>query len=237
MVRFAWNSWAAVVSTGFAVAWAAGTVCAADPDPSAVRDPAKYIGISDCSKCHNAKKVGGQFNKWQAGPHSRAFAILGTPESKAIAARLGIANPQASGKCLKCHSTAYNWTEQLQTTMIKPEDGVVCESCHGPAKNYVPKTTSELTVETPLAQRSLADVLNPFSRPLKTCYTIITMEDRQNAIRAGLIYPAFQSCTRCHNDQSPTWKPDRYVNKQGKHVGFDLRQNFIKIAHPMPPPN
>jgi hypothetical protein len=231
MLRLEWNRWFAVACAGFAAA-----ACAADPDSSALRDPAKYIGIGDCSKCHQAKKIGAQFGKWQAGPHSRAFEILGTPEAAAVAAKLGIANPQASGKCLKCHATAYNWTEQVQTTQIKPQEGVVCESCHGPAKNYVPKNTSELTVETPFQNRSLVDVFNPFPRPDKTCYTIITMEDRQKAIQAGLVYPAFKSCTRCHNEQSPTWKPDRYVNKQGKHVGFDLRQNFMKIAHPMPVP-
>ena len=235
MVRFTWNCLAAVVCAGFVAVWAAaGTACAADTSAATVRDPAKYIGLTVCNTCHHAPKVGNQTGKWRSGPHSRAFDVLGTAEAKAVAAKLGITNPQASGKCLKCHSTAYNWTEQIQATTIKPEEGVVCESCHGPALNYVPKSTGEVTLEEPLRQRGLLDVLNPFSPRAKTCYSIITMEDREKAIRSGLVYPAFQSCVRCHNEQSPTWKPDRYVNKQGKTVGFDLRQNFIKIAHPKP---
>lgn len=237
MVPFTWERLTAVVCASFVAAWAAAdTVSAADQNPAAVRDPAKYIGTTSCGTCHKAAKVGGQFTKWQAAPHSRAFEVLGTPEAKAIAAKLGVANPQSSGKCLKCHSTAYNWTEQIQTTMIKPEEGVACESCHGPAQNYVPETIQELTLINPSHAPSLAEMFNPFSRPAKTCYSIITMEDRQKAIRAGLIYPAFKSCVRCHNDQSPTWKSDRYLTKEGKTVGFDIRQTFVKIAHPMPAP-
>lgn len=209
---------------------------AAEVNPAAERDPAKYIGVSTCSLCHNVRPVGDQYTKWQAGPHARAFDILGTSEARAVAATLGISNPQASGKCLKCHSTTYNWTEQIQTTTIKPEEGVVCESCHGPARGYVPKTNQDLTLTKPLNPTSLAEVFNPFARPDKTCLTIITMEDRQKAIRAGLVFPAFKSCERCHNPESPTWKPDRYTNKDGKKVGFDPRQNFLKIAHPHPPP-
>ena len=220
-----------MVFAGFAAGW-----CAAGVASTADRDPAKYIGVNDCALCHKEKKVGSQFTKWQDGPHSKAFEVLGTPAAKAVAAKLGITDPQGSGKCLKCHSTAYNWTEQVQTTTIKPELGVVCESCHGPARNYVPKTTQEITLENPVRQPGLTQMLNPFAQPEKTCYSIITMDDRQKAILAGLVYPAFQSCTRCHNDQSPTWKPNRYVTKEGKSVGFDLRQNFLKIAHPMPPP-
>lgn len=222
------------MSVGLAIAVTA--MFAADPQPVSDRDATQYIGVNDCASCHKENKVGGQFTKWQGGPHSRAFEVLGTPAAKTVAGKLGIADPQASGKCLKCHSTAYNWTEQRQTTMIKPEDGVVCESCHGPAKNYVPRNTGDLTLEEPLQQRGLLDVLNPFSQRSKTCYSIITMDDRQKAIRAGLVYPAFKSCNRCHNPESPTWDPNRYITKEGKHAGFDLRQNFVKIAHPMPKP-
>jgi cytochrome c553 len=237
MVSFASRWLTVAVCAGVAAAWTAvGVLCAADNNLAAVRDPAKYIGLTVCNTCHKVEKVGNQVGRWKTGPHSRSFEILGTPEARAVAARLGINNPQSSGKCLKCHSTAYNWTEQIQTTTIKPEEGVVCESCHGPARNYVPRTTEELTMMEPLGRSKLAELFNPFTPAAKACYTIITMEDRQKAIRAGLVYPAFKSCTRCHNPESPTWKPDRYVNKEGKTVGFDLRQNFVKIAHPMPVP-
>jgi len=54
-----------------------------------------------------------------------------------------VTDPQKSGKCLKCHSTAYNFTEAVATDKITPEEGVTCESCHGPGKNYKNKVVME----------------------------------------------------------------------------------------------
>jgi hypothetical protein len=165
------------------------------------RDPANYVGVKTCGICHKSEDSGNALAKWQASPHAKAFDLLGTDKAKEVGKKLGIDDPQKSGKCLRCHSTAYNFTESVATDKIKPEDGVTCESCHGPGKKYMPKSI---------------------------------MEDRAKAIEAGLIYPASQTCEKCHNDQNPTWKPDLYTTKDGKKVGFDYDQAFAKIAHPDP---
>ena len=170
------------------IAAATSTLIAATSFADA-RDPANYVGVKMCGICHKKDDSGNQLAKWQAGPHAKAFDTLGTPAAKDIAKKLGIDDPQKSGKCLQCHSTAYNFTESVATEKIKPEDGVTCESCHGPGKKFMTKTV---------------------------------MEDRAQAITAGLIYPATQSCTMCHNDKSPTWK------------GFDEKAMVEKIAHPDP---
>lgn len=102
-------------------------------------DASLYAGTKSCKMCHKKEETGAQFAKWEAGPHSKTWEMLGSDESKEIAAKLGIDDPQTSGKCLKCHATAYNFTEEVQTTKIKVEEGVSCESCHGPGKNYKKK--------------------------------------------------------------------------------------------------
>ena len=107
------------------------------------RDPANYIGPKMCGICHKSEDSGNALGKWQAGPHAKAFDTLGTPAAKDIAKKAGIDDPQKSGKCLKCHSTAYNFTESIATEKIKPEDGVTCESCHGPGKKFMAKSTME----------------------------------------------------------------------------------------------
>jgi hypothetical protein len=104
------------------------------------RDASKYVGLKMCKMCHKKEATGNQFGKWEAGPHSKTYETLGSDEAKAVGAKLGIDNPQESPKCLKCHSTAYHWTEKIQTEKVKVEDGVVCESCHGPGKNYKSKS-------------------------------------------------------------------------------------------------
>ncbi|MBM3888062.1 MAG: hypothetical protein FJ388_02930 [Verrucomicrobia bacterium] len=193
---------------------------------AAERNPVHYVGVTTCGMCHKQGKTGDQVAKWQAGPHSRAFELLGTPEAKAIAAKLGVADPKSSGKCLKCHATAYHWTEQVQTQKVRLEDGVVCESCHGPGEAYISKTDIEITLSK--------NPLHLFTAPAKTCISHLRMEERNKAIAAGLIYPATQSCTRCHNEQSPAWKPDRYTTQDGRKVGFDIAQSATRIAHARP---
>lgn len=162
----------------------------------------KLVGTKKCAMCHKKEEAGNQYGKWQAMAHSKAYELLGTEEAKAVGAKLGIENPQTSGACLKCHSTAYYFTETKQTEAVAIEDGVSCESCHGPGEDYKKKTT---------------------------------MENHDEAIAAGLVYPAKEkSCTLCHNDTGPTWNPGRYTLPDGTQTGFDATQAYEKIKHDRP---
>jgi hypothetical protein len=87
----------------------------------------KYIGAAKCKMCHNKAEKGEQFNKWASSPHAKAMASLKGDEAK---------NP----KCLKCHSTAASVDQALVAT-ITVEEGVSCESCHGPGSAYKVATT------------------------------------------------------------------------------------------------
>lgn len=106
-------------------------------------DPAKLIGTKKCGMCHKKAETGEQLVKWQAAAHSKAYELLGTEEAKAVGAKLGIDDPQTSGACLKCHSTAYYFTEELKSEAVAVEDGVSCESCHGPGADYKSKSIME----------------------------------------------------------------------------------------------
>ena len=120
-----------------------GTFLIAGRTYAADRDATNYVGVNMCGICHKHDASGSQLAKWKASPHANAFATLGTPAALEIAKKLSIDDPQKSGKCLKCHSTAYNFTEAVATEKIKTEDGVTCESCHGPGKKYMSKSTME----------------------------------------------------------------------------------------------
>ncbi len=152
-------------------------------------NPADLVGTRACGLCHKKDDEGNQLAKWQAGPHAKAFATLGSDKAKEIAKAKGIADPQKDPSCLKCHSTAYFFTTEIKTDKIKVEEGVSCESCHGAGKRYMAKSV---------------------------------MEDRAKSIANGMIYPATLSCTACHNEESPTYKP------------FDEKEFSDKIAHPNP---
>jgi hypothetical protein len=50
------------------------------------------------------------------------------------------------------------------------------------------------------------------------------MKDREQAIANGLIIPDASTCTQCHNEKSPTYKP------------FDYEERWKEITHPKPTP-
>lgn len=82
----------------------------------------KYIGAAKCKMCHNKPDKGEQYNKWQAGPHAKAMEALKGDEKN-------------NETCLKCHSTAGS-VDKGMLAGVKADEGVSCESCHGPGSMY-----------------------------------------------------------------------------------------------------
>jgi hypothetical protein len=149
-----------LTSLSLVTAWGmAVTSVAAD------RDAANYVGVKTCKICHNKEESGNQYGIWEKSPHAKAFETLGTPEAKEIGKKAGVDDPQKSGKCLKCHSTAYNFTETVATEKVKVEDGVICESCHGPGKKYMMKSTME-----DRAKAIAAGLIYPATQSCKLCH-------------------------------------------------------------------
>jgi hypothetical protein len=60
------------------------------------------------------------------------------------------------------------------------------------------------------------------------------MVDREQAVAKGLVLPNEAVCTRCHNDESPAWDPEKFTLADGSKVGFDYEQAKEKIAHKVP---
>ena len=147
----------------------------------------EYIGAAKCKVCHNKPETGKQYDLWKATGHAKAFETLKTPEAIKIGQAKGIADPSKDQSCLKCHATAaINADLNLSITM---EEGVSCESCHGPGSAY----------------KSMA-----------------VMKSREQSIAKGLIIPDEKLCKKCHNPESPTFKP------------FDFAVASKAIAHPNP---
>lgn len=96
-----------------------------------------YIGVDACGVCHKTEKQGKQLDIWKESKHSKAYQILQSDEADKIAASMGETTPAAKNeKCLRCHSSGYNVEPTLIGKKFKVEDGVQCETCHGPGSEY-----------------------------------------------------------------------------------------------------
>jgi Cytochrome c554 and c-prime len=170
-----------------------------------------FVGSKKCKMCHNKVKEGGQYKIWLETQHAKAFESLASEEGLKAAKAAGVEDPQKSGKCLKCHSTAYDGKEAITTKLavkkstgvayLKVEEGVGCESCHFAGADYKKKKT---------------------------------MKDYDLSVSKGLNPEPKKMCVTCHNDESPFWDTTRYKLADGKTAGFDYEQAWEKIKHMRP---
>lgn len=168
----------------------------------------EYIGNAKCKVCHNKKPEGAQWDVWKSMKHAHALEGLQTDEAKKFAADRGITKPpHEAPECVKCHVTAYDVEKMEAPAAIKPEDGVQCESCHGPGGDHVADGQAVM-----------------FKK--KTAAEVDWTANLQKIEEA--------TCLKCHNDESPSWNPEQFTKEDGTKVGFDFEQAKALIAHPNP---
>ena len=142
----------------------------------------QYVGVAKCKPCHNSPNKGAQFKIWSESEHAQAYTVLASEEAKKIAKAKGIANPQKDDKCLKCHVTGHGQPATMFDAAFKIEDGIGCETCHGPGSVYKNmKTMKDLYAGT------------------------------QDAKAVGFIVPKEADCKKCHNLESPTYKEFKFT--------------------------
>ena len=109
---------------------------------------AEYVSNSKCKMCHNKEDQGKIWDVWKSKAHSKAFATLQTDAAKEAAKAAGVeGEPSEAPACLKCHVTAYDVEKKAAPEAIKPEDGVQCESCHGPASLHMDDAKKKMKKE------------------------------------------------------------------------------------------
>ena len=120
------------ILAGIGLVLALGTA----PAPGAEDPLHAYIGVQKCKMCHNSKSKGAQFTQWTASAHSRAYETLATARAREIASARQLSDPLKSLQCLRCHITGHDAPAARLTATYRVEDGVGCESCHGPGGDY-----------------------------------------------------------------------------------------------------
>ena len=141
--------------------------------------PPKLLGAASCanSSCHGGGGANqNQFLVWSLKDfHSqRPFATLTTARAKQIADALEIKDPTAEARCTVCHEPLHEVPENLRGENFKVSEGVSCESCHGPAENWL-----------------RAHTRTDYSRADRTA---AGMRDLQN------LYVRANTCVACHQN-------------------------------------
>lgn len=176
-------------------------------------DPAKVVGAEACRKCHAS-----EVEKWRLTPHHLTIDELHRkPEAKQIAERLGLRSVKRNDTCVRCH-----YTRKEERGRVRVDSGVSCESCHGPAMDwlethadYGPGVTRATETPQQRARRREASVALGMNNP-------------------GNLYLIARQCLDCH-----TTPDERLVEVGGHPAGsgdFNLvswsqgmvRHNFVR---------
>lgn len=140
-----------------------------------------YVGSLTCqtSMCHGgADTLHRQFTIWKTqDPHSKSYATLTTAWSKRMGEALGIKDVTVAPQCLACHAPLALVPEPRRSPAVRIEEGVSCESCHGPASGWL---LSHTRLDYSYAQRLAGG-----------------MKDLRN------LYVRAATCVACHQNLDP----------------------------------
>ena len=96
-----------------------------------------YVGTKTCGMCHKSEKAGQQLSIWEGSKHAQAYKLLQTEKADKIAKEKGFETKAVeTPECLKCHASGYNVDASMLDKKFSVEDGVQCETCHGPGSDY-----------------------------------------------------------------------------------------------------
>ncbi len=159
------------------------------------KDPEKIVGVDQCAMCHR-----NEHNVWQKTPHYATFNEMHKrPRAKEIADKMGIKGSiKRKGMCKQCHYT-------VQGAKEKAISGISCESCHGPAKDWISVHNNAFV---PKEERN-------------------QQVDAAGMIRPARIYNVAANCYGCHT------VPNEKLVNVGGHPDTSLDFNLLTWSQGM----
>lgn len=107
----------------------------------------RYTGTGSCSasNCHGAKKPPAKkgdpdntYTIWATkDKHNKAYTTLTKKESDAIVKKMALKAAPQEPKCTGCHALVLTKDQLTPKAKYNVEDGVSCDSCHGPAEKWL----------------------------------------------------------------------------------------------------
>ena len=160
------------------------------------KDFSKIVGPEECGECHKA-----EVHVWRETRHAKTFKVLTRKkQAKKIAGNMGIKRVKKAAACVACH-----FTSGYKRNKVKAIAGISCESCHGPAKDWV-KVHGDYGGK---------HVTREQETPEHKARRLATIEDA-GMIRPGDLYRLAANCYQCH-----VVSHERLVNVGGHQSGDD----------------
>ena len=183
----------------------------------------RLIYPDTCRECHRSS-----FDVWEATPHAQGYDTLHRRDSaKAIYRRMDLrtikrGSEEVTPACLQCHYTP----EVRRGTQLRAGAGVSCESCHGPARDWI-NTHNAYGVDEPDFQK--ASLLETPEHKAQR----IEQSEAQGMLRPSQLYGVVANCYQCH-----TVPHEDLVNRGLHSTGSDfelvewsqgiIRHNFLE---------
>lgn len=172
------------------------TACAQDAPP-------RFLGTRGCRDCHSTPSIGDQHGVWKRSAHARAFETLRGEAAKRLAKPLGIEDPSADARCIKCHVTAWDAPRERRVYGLRAADGVSCESCHGPGEGYAPR---EVMIDKEESRRQ--GLLMPDRDACLRCHNQESPTYREFDYEKALAAIAHPTPERFEWDKAIAWEAD-----------------------------
>lgn len=172
--------------------------------------------------------------KWLSfGLAAGAALLLALPSSNTIGADTDSIEHVGAARCKMCHNKADSgkffddWEKGPHAKafdLLKPEEqkDPKCQKCH---------TTG---FEKPGGFASLEKTPKMVGVQCESCHGPgqLHMKSKAGNVIPHAWEPEEETCKKCHNPESPTWKEDRYVDEQGNKSGFNYNMAVKKVGHP-----
>jgi len=161
-------------------------------------DSSKVVGPEECAECHEASvKI------WRNTHHAKTFkAMPRTKEAKAIAKTLNIRRIKTDDTCADCHFTRMVKNSNKEKAIA----GISCESCHGPAKDWLKVHNDYGGKNVKKQNESAAHKQQRINNAVKG-----------GMVRPGNLYAIYKSCYQCH-----TVANEKLVNSTKHQAGSDF---------------
>lgn len=135
--------------------------------------PATFLGANSCasSSCHGGGGANqDQFLVWSFKDfHSwRPVSTLSTARARQIAGAADIADPATDERCTVCHAPLRGVPQNLRGSNFNVSEAVSCESCHGPAGNWIRSHTRGDYTRADRTAAGMRDLMNLYVRA-NTC--------------------------------------------------------------------